>query len=194
MQQENQPILQIAERIRGLRLILDISEEEMAKVCDTTVEDYIAHEKGELDFSFTFLYKCAKHFGVDITEIITGDKPNLSFYTLTRKNEGLPIKRRKGFDYQHLAYLLKDKTSEPFLVTAKYDPEAVNKPIELSVHEGQEFDYVLSGSLKVRLEDHVEILNEGDSIYYDSGHGHGMIAIGGEDCRFLAIVLEKKEK
>lgn len=192
MQKEIYPIAQIAERIRGLRMILDISQEEMAKVCDTTVEDYAAHENGEIDFSFTFLYKCAKHFGVDITEIITGDKPTLSFYTLTRKGEGLPIKRRKGFEYQHLAYLLKDKTSEPFLVTAKYDKDAENKPVELSFHEGHEFDYILSGSLKVRLEDHEEILNEGDCIYYDSGHGHGMIAIGGEDCKFLAVVLEKR--
>ncbi len=192
MQKEIYPIAQIAERIRGLRMILDISQEEMAKVCDTTVEDYAAHENGEIDFSFTFLYKCAKRFGVDITEIITGDKPTLSFYTLTRKGEGLPIKRRKGFEYQHLAYLLKDKTSEPFLVTAKYDKDAENKPVELSFHEGHEFDYILSGSLKVRLEDHEEILNEGDCIYYDSGHGHGMIAIGGEDCKFLAVVLEKR--
>ncbi|MGN0989638.1 MAG: helix-turn-helix transcriptional regulator, partial [Eubacteriales bacterium] len=89
MQKEIYPIAQIAERIRGLRMILDISQEDMAKVCDTTVEDYAAHENGEIDFSFTFLYKCAKHFGVDITEIITGDKPTLSFYTLTRKGEGL---------------------------------------------------------------------------------------------------------
>ena len=189
----NEQVIQIAERIKGLRIILDISTDEMARICDTSVEDYVAHENGEIDFSFTFLYKCAKHFGVDITEIITGYKPTLSFYTITRRNEGLPIERRKGFKYQHLAPFIKEKTSEPFLVTAKYDKEAENKPIALSFHEGQEFDFILSGTLKVQLEDHIEVLHEGDSIYYNSGHGHGMIAIGGEDCVFLAVVLEKKD-
>ena len=38
------------------------------------------------------------------------------------------------------------------------------------------------------------ILNPGDSVYYDSGHGHGMIATGGEDCQFLAIVLKDRKE
>lgn len=190
----NEQVLQIAERIRGLRLILDIPVSEMADVCSTTEEDYVAHENGEKDFSFTFLYNCAKHFGVDITEIITGDKPKLSFYSVVRKGEGLPIKRRKGFDYQHLASMIQDRISEPFLVTAKYDKDAEEREIELSVHDGQEFDFILSGSLKVRLEDHIVVLHAGDSIFYDSGHGHGMIAVGGSDCEFLAVVMGKDKK
>ena len=190
----NEQIRQIAERIRGLRIIMDISTEEMARICDTSEEDYISHENGEQDFSFTFLYKCAKYFGVDIAEIITGDKPNLSFYTIVRKNEGLPIKRRKGFDYQHLAYLFKEKVSEPFFVTAKYDADAENSEIELSTHEGEEFDFILEGSLRVRLENHIETLNAGDCIYYNSSYGHGMVAIGGRDCKFLAVVMEKKKE
>lgn len=182
-------VKQIAERVKGLRQILDATPEEMAKVCDTTLDDYLAHENGECDFSFTFLYKCAKHFDVSITELITGDTPNLTFYTLVRNGEGLPIDRRKGFKYQHLASLLKDKIAEPFLVTAKYDGITEDNDITLSTHIGQEFDYVLSGKLKVRLEDHIEILGPGDCVYYNSAHGHGMVALEG-DCNFLAIVID----
>ncbi len=182
-------VKQIAERVKGLRQILDATPEEMAKVCDTTLDDYLAHENGECDFSFTFLYKCAKHFDVSITELITGDTPNLTFYTLVRNGEGLPIDRRKGFKYQHLASLLKDKIAEPFLVTAKYDGITEDNDITLSTHIGQEFDYILSGKLKVRLEDHIEILGPGDCVYYNSAHGHGMVAIEG-DCNFLAIVID----
>ena len=58
----------------------------------------------------------------------------------------------------------------------------------------KEFDYIISGSLKVAFEDHVEILNAGDAVLYNSAHGHGMIATGGEDCVFLAIILKKTEK
>jgi acetyl-CoA synthetase len=50
-------------------------------------------------------------------------------------------------------------------------------------------DYVLSGKLRIRIGDHEEILNPGDSIYYNAATPHGMVAIGSEDCRFLAIVI-----
>ena len=188
---ENQ-IAQIAERIRGLRIIMDIPVSEMAQFTGVSEEEYIACEDARQDFSFTFLYKCANRFGIDISELITGDMPKLSFYSIVRKGEGLPIERRKGFKYQHLAYLFKSKISEPFYVTARYREEEQNEPIHLSTHKGQEFDYVIKGSMKVQLENHIEILNEGDSIYYNSIHGHGMIAINGEDCEFLAVVMKRE--
>ena len=187
-------ITEIAQRIRDLREIMGYSVEEMAQAVDCTPEEYIAAENGEVDFSFTFIYKCAEKFDVDMIELLTGDNPRLSFYSIVRKDEGLPMKRRTGFNYSHLGYRFKDKYCEPFLVTAPYSDEDQDKPITLSTHEGQEFDYIISGSLKVAFEDHVEILNAGDAVLYNSAHGHGMIATGGEDCVFLAIILKKTEK
>ncbi len=186
----NQQIAGIAQRIKGLRELMDISVEEMAKVTDTTEEIYLEHEAGLHDFSFTFLYNAARKLKVDITELLTGDIPKLSQFSLIRAGEGLRIKRRIGFLYQHMAYLFKDKKAEPFKVVAKYDPAAEKEPIKLSRHEGQEFDYILSGMLKVKIEDHEMILNPGDAIYYDSGRGHGMVAVGGKDCEFLAVVIK----
>lgn len=60
-------------------------------------------------------------------------------------------------------------------MTAPYFEEEQEAPIHLSTHVGQEFDYIISGSLKVAMEDHIEILHAGDAIYYDSGPGtrHG---------------------
>ncbi len=187
-------ITEIAQRIRALREILELDIDEMARVTDTTPEQYSALENGESDFSFTFLYKCAERFGVDLVELITGDSPKLQFYSIVRRGRGLPIRRRKGFTYNHIAYRFGHKLCEPFLVTAPYIPEEQEQPIHLSQHEGQEFDYVLKGSLKVAMEDHIEVLGEGDAIYYDSGHGHGMIATGGEECVFLAVVLKPHKK
>lgn len=186
-------ISEIAERIRALREIMEFSVEEMAKATEKTPEEYIELESGTQDFSFTFIYKCAKKFGVDMIELLTGENPRLSFYSIVRKGEGLPIERRSGFNYFHLGAHFKDKLAEPFLVTAPYKEEEQDKPIHLSVHEGQEFDYILKGSLKCAFEDHIEILHEGDSVLYNSGHGHGMIAANGEDCIFLAIILKKPE-
>lgn len=187
-------LMEIAFRIRELRDILEFTPEEMAEATATSVEEYLEYESGSKDFSFTFLYQCAKKFGVDMVELVTGENPRLSFYSIVRKDEGLPIKRRAGFNYQHLAYLFKNKTCEPFLVTAPYQEEVQNEPIHLSYHKGQEFDYVIEGELKIQLEDHTEILHAGDAIYYNSGHGHGMIATGGKECKFIAVVLKEEEK
>lgn len=184
-------IVEIAERIKGLREILEIPVEEMASLLEISAEEYLAHENAEQDFSFTFLHKCANRFGVDIVELLTGENPHLSFFTVTRKGRGASMSRRSGFSYRHIANNLKGKLCDPFVVTAPYSEEEQDKPIALSTHKGQEFDYILKGSLKVQLEDHILVLHEGDSIMYDSSHEHGMIATGGEDCVILAVVIKQ---
>lgn len=189
-----QQLQEIAERITALREIMEIPVEDMARAAGVSQEEYLACETGKTDFSFTFLYNCARRFGVDIVELLTGEKPRLSFYSVVRAGDGLNIKRRAGFTYNHMAYRFTGKVAEPFVVTAPYSEEEQDRPIHLSRHEGQEFDYILSGTLKVQMEDHTEYLHAGDAIYYDSGHGHGMIAAGGEPCVFLAVVLKAEDK
>lgn len=183
---------EIAQRIRTLREIMEIPVAHMAQETGVSAQEYLEHEAGNRDFSFTFLYNCAQVFGVDIVELLTGEAPRLSFYSIVRSDSGLRMNRRKGFTYRHMAYRFSDKTAEPFVVTAPYVQEEQEAPIPLSSHEGQEFDFVLKGKLKVQMEDHTEYLGEGDAIYYDSAHGHGMIATGGEDCTFLAVVMKDK--
>ena len=64
-------IREVAERISNLREDLGISVEEMAANTGYSVEDYKKYESGEQDFSFTFIYKCANTFNVDITDLIS---------------------------------------------------------------------------------------------------------------------------
>ena len=183
-------IKEVAGRIRVLREDLDLSMQEMADITGRSVAEYAAQESGEQDLSFTFLYKCAEAFGVDVIELLTGENPHLSGYSLVRAGDGLSIKRRAGFEYLHKAPHFKNKLAEPFLVTAPFLPEEQDKPIHLSHHVGQEIDYIISGRMRFAYGDHVEELEAGDMLMYDSGKGHGMIAIGGEPCVFLAIVIK----
>ena len=55
-------------------------------------------------------------------------------------------------------------------------------------------DYILTGRLMVNVGGNVDVLDAGDTIYYDSSQPHGMIAVGGEPCTFLAVVLKPEEK
>lgn len=190
----NYNIKEVAARLKGLRLACDLSIDEFCKLTGMPKEQYELVEKGEKDFSVTFLYKCAEIFNVDLVEILTGSAPKLSNYSIVRKNKGLPIERRERFAYQHLAYLFKNKKIEPLLVKAPFEESEQDKPIKLSVHAGQEWDYIIKGKLKFVINGHTEILNEGDSLYYNSNQPHGMVAIGGEDCEFLAVLVKPQQK
>lgn len=183
-------IKEVANRIRALREDSGFSVQEMADFTGRSTEEYEAQESGKQDLSFTFLYKCADKLGVDVIELLTGENPHLTGYSLVRSGDGLSIKRRAGFEYLHKAPHFRHKLAEPFLVTAPYIEEEQSTPIHLSYHEGQEIDMIISGHLRFAYEDHVEDLGPGDVLMYDSGRGHGMIATGGAPCTFLALVIK----
>ena len=142
-------IKEVAERIRAVREDVGLSVEEMAKRTDVTVEEYKALEAGQSDFSFTFIYKCAKACGVEITDVMEGESPKVTSYTVTRAGKGLPIVRREGFAYYRLAPQFRHKISEPFFVKIPYSEEAMDKPLHMASHEGQEFDIVVKGCMKI---------------------------------------------
>ncbi len=185
----NYNIKDVSGRLKATRECLDITVEQMAKDTGVSVEEYISLENGEKDFSLSFLNEAAEALGIELIELLTGNTPNLKKYSIVRKDKGLPIERRRRFAYQHLAYLFKNKQIEPLLVTAPYDEAEQEKDILLSSHDGQEMDYILSGTLKFQIGKQIEILSEGDCIYYDSNNPHGMIATDGKDCKFLAILI-----
>ncbi len=182
-------IREMAGRIRELREIVGFTPEEMANKTGVTLKEYIECEEGKSDLNFAFIYRCALAFNVDVTDIIQGTSPTLASYTVTRKGEGQKIEQAHGMTYYNLASSFKNRIAEPLYVHSVKNAEAENKDIELTTHDGQECDIVIKGSLKVQVGEHVEILHEGDSIYYDSSSPHGMAAVGDEDCLFYAIVL-----
>ncbi len=182
-------IKEMAGRIHELRLIENYTPEEMAEKTDISVEEYLKCENGEADLNFAFIYRCAMALRVNVTDIIECFSPNLKSYTVTRAGMGQQIAKAHGMVYHNLAYAFKNRIAEPLYVAINYDPEAQNKSIELTTHEGQECDIVIEGNLMVQIGEHKEVLGPGDSIYYNSSTPHGMIAVNGKDCKFYAIVL-----
>ena len=182
-------IRDIASRIADLRELSDITTAEMAVKTGVSEEDYIAAESGRMDLSFAFIYRCANALSINVTDIIEGSSPNLKSYTITRAGKGQEISNAHGMTYFNLAYAFQNRIAEPLYVESKFDAEAQSKEIELTSHDGQELDIVLEGQLLIQIGDHKELLNAGDSAYFDSNTPHGMIAVGGKDCIFYAIVL-----
>ena len=180
---------EIAGRIRELREIEGLTAADMAKKTAVSEEEYLACENGRSDLNFAFIYRCALAFGVDVTDIIEGQSPNLKSYTVTRRGEGQRIEKAHGMTYYNLAASFKNRIAEPLYVKSVFSEEAQHRDIELTTHTGQECDLIIEGKLKVQVGEHKEVLGPGDSIYYDSSTPHGMIAVDGKDCVFYAIVL-----
>jgi transcriptional regulator with XRE-family HTH domain len=179
-------IRNIAARIRELREISGISAETLAREFGIPKETYLEYESGEADIPVGFLLKVAQRFGVELTDLLTGESPKLHIYSLTRKGTGISVERRSRYKYQSLACNFFHKKAEPFLVTV--EPVSAGTPGTDS-HPGQEFNYVLEGTLKVIIDEHEIILEAGDSLFFDAGFKHGMEALNNRPARFLAIII-----
>jgi acetyl-CoA synthetase len=189
----NGKLNEIARRIHEMRDVVGYSITKMSELTEVSEEEYAAVEAGELDPSFTFLHKCALAFGVDITALMEGHSAKLSGYMVTRAGQGPITAKEDGIEIRNMAAMFKNRLATPYEVTYKYDEKLQNVPIHTSTHAGQEFDLILKGSLKVKVGEHVEILHPGDAIFYKSSTPHGMIAVDGEDCTFLAMIMAGNE-
>jgi transcriptional regulator with XRE-family HTH domain len=183
----NDQIRLIADRIRGLREIARLSMETCARDLGIGAAQYRAYESGDADIPVSFLYQIAHKFQVELSSILTGEEPRLHVYAVTRGGRGVKVERRKDYDYQSLAFNFIDKKMEPFLIVVEPGPDS--EPIPLNSHPGQEFEYLLEGTLKVQVGGHEIVLKAGDSIYFDSSHPHGVKAIGTSTAKFIAVIL-----
>ncbi|MBP3660199.1 MAG: AMP-binding protein, partial [Oscillospiraceae bacterium] len=182
-------LMEVANRIKDMRELLGYSMQKMAELTEVSEERYKLYESGTADLPFSFMHKCAKVFGVEITLLLEGSSAKLTGYTVTRRNKGLVTASEDGITIQDLAPMFRKKLATPYWVTYQYSEELQNQPIHTTTHSGQEFDLVIKGALKIKVGDHEEILHEGDSIFYKSSTPHGMIAVEGQDCVFLAMIM-----
>ena len=188
-QNSTNQLMDIAMRIRDMREILGYNMEKMAELTGFAEEDYRLYESGTVDLPFTFLHKCAKVLGVEITVLLEGRSAKLTGYTVTRKGKGLVTASEDGITIQDMAPMFRKKLATPYWVTYQYSEELQNQPIHTTTHSGQEFNLVVKGAMRIRIGDREEVLREGDSVFYKSSTPHGMIAIDGQDCVFLSMIM-----
>ncbi len=184
----NEQIRQISERLRGMRDAMDMSIEDTAAQCGIEPDVYARYESGEVDIPMNFLCLFAKVFGLQPSTLISGDEAYMSSYFLTRKDKGISVERRSAYKYQALAMGFKNAKAEPFIVTVEPD-DVPESGLHLNSHPSQEFNMVLEGTLLLIIDGKKLILEEGDSIYFDSTKPHGMKALNGQRVRFFAIIM-----
>ena len=175
-------IKQVASRIRELREIFGVSGATLAGEFQIAEDDYRRYESGTVDIPVGILYQIAQRFQVELTTLLTGEEPRLRTYALTRAGQGVSVDRSKDYAYQSLAYNFIHKRAEPFLVTVDPGPDHFNS------HPGQEFHYVLNGTLRVLLDQHELILEAGDSLYFDSSVAHSLTALNNAPAQLVAVI------
>ena len=182
----NQQIQEIAQRLRGLRDLLDISSVELAAVCNVPHNEYLNYESGESDIPIGALQNISRHYKVELTALLFGEEPTVKTFYLTRAGHGSAMERTSAYKYMALAAGFVGRKGEPFIVTVEPSPD---KSMHLNSHNGQEFNYVLEGSMLISIDGHELTLNQGDSLYFDATRPHGMKALNGETVKFLAFIL-----
>ena len=179
-------MIAISERIRELREIFDVTIEEMAEETGVSTQKYIEYETNGENIPISVLYHIAQRFGVDLSEILTGEHAHLSTLQICKRGSGKTIDRYPGYMFESLAPRFKDKVMEPLLVTLMPgEPEAA-----LVTHGGQEFNIVLEGTIAITYDDKEHILAPGDAVYFDPTHPHGQKAVGTGKARFLTVITE----
>ncbi|MBQ9593508.1 MAG: AMP-binding protein [Lachnospiraceae bacterium] len=186
---EETNLMEVAQRIREMREITGLSVSDMAERTEVSLDRYMEYESGKVDLPFTFIHKCALTFHIGMSDLLEGRSARLSSYTVTRKGNLQDAITEDGIQIVNMAPMFLRKIAEPYWVRYEYSEDLQNQPIHTTKHSGQEFDYILSGRLKVQVGKNVEYLSEGDSIFYNSSTPHGMIAVDGRDCTFLAFIM-----
>jgi transcriptional regulator with XRE-family HTH domain len=180
-------IKEIAARVRELRELSSVTDESLAARVGIPLERYRQYEDGSEDIPASILFEIAHTLNVDLGVLLTGGMPRMHAFTVTRAGKGVDVERRNHYKYQALAMNFIHKKAEPFLI--EVEPRADGTKPDVNAHPGQEFDFVIEGSLRVIIHQQEIVLEAGDSVFFDSGYGHAMEAVGDRPAKFLAVIM-----
>ena len=151
----------IGNRVKELRELSDITIQDFAEELDIDETMYKQYENGEVDIPASFLCEIANKFQVDLGLLLTGEETRMNIFDVTRADKGISVERRKEYKYENLCTKFIDKKAEIFIVTVDPKEDAVPS---LNSHPGQEFNYVLEGSLKFYIHNNEITLREGNRL------------------------------
>lgn len=184
----------IGEKIKSIRESKQLAMEEVACRSGLSVQQ-IERIEGNLDFpSLAPLIKIARVLGVRLGTFLDDQAelgPVISRKKYSNDANSINFTNNESKGRKHMVYhsLSQDKSGrhmEPFLIDVAPSAEGVD--FVLSTHEGEEFIYVLEGIIEINYGKNVYILEEGDSIYYDSIIAHHVHAASNQTARILGVV------
>lgn len=187
--------IKIGETVKTLRIAREMSIKDVSKQSGISESTLSGIEEHTVSPPLGDIINLAKVFRVTVGELF-GDSADAPF-CIVRSNDRKTVPRfsstggkSSGYSYESLGHQKQNRQMEPFLVTLT--PAEVPQ-VEPNQHVGEEIIFVLEGQVKVRLADHTDILNPGDSIYYDSTLPHVVSCHGDDPATILAVIYAQKE-
>ena len=180
-------------KIQSLRKSRDITLDQLAKMTGLT-KGYLSQiENSTKTPPFSTLDKIAYALGVDITYFFVDSKNEQIDAKITvvepeERKKVAPGGLRRGYGYESLAYKKAGKNMEPYLITVDSHGRGSFK------HDGEEFLFILEGTLAFSFGGEKYILKPGDSIYFDSGIEHSGHASGDEKVKMLCVIYNYRRE
>jgi len=185
--------VKVGERVRNVREQRGLSRTDISQRTGIEPDILSKIEEGEIAPPLGTVIKLAKALEMKMGYFISGDEERP--YTIVRRGDRKVVSRydskkgkQYGYEYESLAPHKKERHMEPFLVTL----EPADTEEERSTHDGQEFIFVLTGRMEVRLGEEIHVLDPGDAIYYDSTVPHLVKCRGSETTKILAVLYAEK--
>ena len=185
----------IGDKIKSLRIRRKMSLEDVAEKSGISASTLAGIEDRSISPPLGYIISLAEVFRVTVGEFFedSADSP----FCIVRSDDRKSVPRfsstggkSAGYSYESLGHQKQNRQMEPFIVTLT---PAETPQVEPNQHVGEEIIFVLSGQVEVRLADHTDILNPGDSIYYDSTLPHIVSCHGDAPATILAVIYARKE-
>jgi len=179
----------VGQRIRKIREEKGLSLEELSRLTGFDVDFLARLEKNEAQPQLGTVIKLSKALDSAFGRLVSGVGDKL--YSITRKNERRTVSRstsstgqKQVYTYKSLAPEVKGRHMEALIVQLEVDPDK-----EISIHDGEEFIFVLDGIVALEIGDDKFELEPGDSVYYLSTTPHH-IAAKKDKATILAVLYE----
>jgi quercetin dioxygenase-like cupin family protein/DNA-binding Xre family transcriptional regulator len=184
--------ISVGDKIKSLRTTKGLSIADLSRQTGISETNLAGMESNVMSPPLGNIVTLAEVFEVPVGDFFgdSGDSP----FCITRSDERDMVTRfdsaSSGYSYQGLGRQKRNRRMEPFLVTL--NPTEPHRA-EANQHIGEEFLFVLQGKVEVSILDHKDVLNQGDSIYYDSNVPHIVSCHGDEPATILAVIYAKEE-
>lgn len=177
----------IGERIKRLRLKKSMGLVEMGKHTGLSASFLSQLETGRVVPTLRNLARIAMVFNKDLSYFFEPEPHTL--FRVHRKGERMRLPQTGVNDptyfFESLGYLVPDRTLDPYL--AEFIPLQNGAEVRSHVHSGFEFLYVLSGQMEIRHGSQSQILESGDSVYFDASTPHSYRCGGAEKATVIIV-------
>ncbi len=181
--------MRIGRRIESIRNEKAVSREAVAQAVGLDPAYLADIEEERTDPAVSELLAIAHSLGTDISAFLYGKEYAEKTSIVTRQNSRVKVERARLLKYESLAPQYAGRHMEPFIIDIF--PDSASCP-DFSRHPGEEFHYVMSGSLKITVDDKTYILDPGDSIYFDSSLPHALCSLT-EKATIIAMLYEQED-